>query len=135
MSHNTNSRITPQDDGITIIHKISEGNPGAVTVLMLLFKHNERIDPQSWMGPLGTILDLDTHGIYGSNIWILFKDICKQDIVMFVALFRAVQLGIISSTVVKDVIDRKQGVSIDLPTILEAVKSRLEYFNPEPIKQ
>lgn len=135
MSHNTTSRITLQDDAITIIHKISEGNPGAVTVLMLLLKHNKRIDPQSWMGPLGTIIYLDTHGIYGSKIWILFKDVCKQDIVMLVALFRAIELDIISSTVVKDVIDRKQGVSIDLPTILEAVKRNLEHFNTEPIKQ
>lgn len=51
-----------------------EGNPGALSVLMKLAE-----DP---MG-LIYILDLDDMGMRGSQIWVAYKDHCKQDIAAF----------------------------------------------------
>ena len=61
--------------GMNIIDSItamSAGNPGAISVMCMLVKRDE-------IG-FGDILHLDDMEIYGSDIWICFKDICKQDI-------------------------------------------------------
>lgn len=48
-----------------IILELAEGNPGAITVL-------SKITAQS-------VADLRTLGIYGSDIWGLYKAICEED--------------------------------------------------------
>lgn len=53
--------------------KMSEGNPGALTVLMILIKEDE-------MNIVKYILALDTLEIYGSNIYILWNDCCDRNI-------------------------------------------------------
>ena len=50
---NTMSRIELNDNLMSIIVKMAEGNPGAATVLMELYSEAEAIDPQSAMGGLG----------------------------------------------------------------------------------
>ena len=86
-------RIGLEDTIISAVMKLAEGNPGAVTVLMQAAKENHRIDPDCAFRELGPILSLDTHHIYGSNIWILFKDVCGQRIAAMLAVLRACQLG------------------------------------------
>jgi len=88
-------RIELHDSFHTIIYKMSGGNPGAISVLMGLLKFNEKIDPDSVMGPIGAILSLDTHKVWEEKIWILFKDVCQGNIVHMVALLRSVGMGII----------------------------------------
>lgn len=67
-------RIELSDSAVDIMVKMSEGNPGAITVLMQLMKE-----------PIGLmdVLTLDDMGIRGSQIWVGYKDYCKQDIVKF----------------------------------------------------
>jgi len=57
-----------------ILFKLSEGNPGAITVLMQMLKQ-----------PLGflQILHLDDMNMWGSQIWVGYKYYCGQDIVKF----------------------------------------------------
>lgn len=59
---------------VTLVSKIarmSQGNPGAATVLMQAAKTQYSED---------VIARLDSASIHGSAIWILYKDICDEDI-------------------------------------------------------
>lgn len=90
------SRCQLTDSLMDCVVKISDGNPGAVTVLAKLYKECPTIDPDAAMGGFIHILALDDMEIYGSNIWILYKDVCEENIVNFITLLRAKQLGIIT---------------------------------------
>lgn len=92
--YNENQRIEITDTMQTAIIKIAEGNPGALTAAMTLCKVAQEVDPDSGFGPLGPLLSLDVEGIYGPNVWILFKDVCQHDPVRVLALFRVCQLGL-----------------------------------------
>ena len=87
------SRIELNDTVTDMMIKMSDGNPGAVTVMMQMLQEAENIDPQAIMGGVGAVLALDTHEIYGSNIWILYKDVCGGDLRKMIMLMRATQLG------------------------------------------
>jgi hypothetical protein len=91
------NRLSLADNPIQAITKMSEGSPGAVTVLVELMKSEPAIDPESDLGGIGSIMAMDDLGIYGSHIWILFKDVCKSNVGNVVTLFRATRLGLIDS--------------------------------------
>jgi hypothetical protein len=79
--------------------KLSDRNPGAVAVLADLLKpQTPPIDPDSALGPMGVLLSLDAHGIYGPDIWDLSKGCSEGDRVRFCAALRAVQLGLHNET-------------------------------------
>lgn len=67
-------RIEITDTIASMVDKMSEGNPGAMTVLMQLLNHSE----SGFM----EILGLDTNRLYGHRIWDLFK-LCGEDIERF----------------------------------------------------
>lgn len=131
------TRIDIMDDLVTIVTKMSDGNPGAISVMMQLIKESESIDPDAAMGPLAHILDLDSYGIYGSHIWILYKDICGEDIVNTIAVLRAVQLGLFKKWVLtKAINDIANGTPdesevIDVSKLLTAVRKELVNFAQE----
>lgn len=114
---------TPKD----ILVKMSEGNPGALSTLMQLMLKNEAIDPDSALAHVSAILFLDTLGIYGSNIYLLYNDICKRDFTSMVGVLRAVQLGILQRHILMMAING-EGASIDVSGLLEEVKKRLPRF-------
>ena len=124
---NTKTRLDLNDAMFETIYKMSEGNPGAITVLSQVLSEGGRIDPDNAFGPLGIIMGLDSNGIYGSDIWVLYKDICGQDITNFVAVDRAIQLGFISG---KDVLSaiKTRSVKIDVDDLLSKVEKRLPLF-------
>jgi len=99
------SKLALTDTTIDAIMKMSEGNPGAVSVTTQMIHHTEQIDPDNLFGGLGNILRLDDMGIYGSHIWILFKDICGESIYNLTLLLRANQLGYVSESSIKEKID------------------------------
>ena len=90
------SRITLQDNFLTCIEKLVEGNPGAIEAIITVSEVYEKIDPDSAFGVLSPLFALDSHEIYGSNIYILYNDKCKRDPRKFILLLRAVQLGLFS---------------------------------------
>jgi hypothetical protein len=75
----TRERITLNDSPFDMMIKMSEGNPGAITALAELAKN----DPMGMNGVM-LILHLDDMGMRGSQIWVAYKDHCKQDIAAFV---------------------------------------------------
>ncbi|MES1989238.1 MAG: hypothetical protein V4440_14635 [Pseudomonadota bacterium] len=124
------ARIDLTDSGIDILMKMSDGNPGALTVIADLMKKESSIDPDSIFSQFGisTILSMDTHGIYGSDIWILFKDICKQNLVNVIGLLRAVQLGFLGEGELLSFIRNQSIEQTFLDEKIAQVKERLPNF-------
>ena len=120
-------RITLNDTVLDIVMKMTEGNPGAITVLGRLQREHAQIDPQNMMGWLGVVISLDSYGIYGSRIWMLYKDVCKEDLVNMVGIMRAVQMGLMSEKYLNDYIDNNPD-GVHLPTVLDAVREKLSEF-------
>lgn len=107
-----------QDTIFEVVLKMAEGNPGAVTILMRLIKEGEFIDRMDWMQGLGSIVELDHLGIYGSRIWVLYKDYNGEDLPRMIASLRAVQLGLLNA-------DDLRGGSFQTYKVAEAVVERL----------
>lgn len=134
------SRIQLTDSIPEVLTKLSEGNPGAVTVMIRLIQDGDGIDPDSWAGSLTPMLSLDSYRIYGSHIWILYKDICKQDIRCMCAVLRSVQLGMTSPERLKaEIRERSEGVEprnpLDAREILKGVMEYLPAFNRPAIQE
>jgi len=121
------TRIKLSDSIEDVMAKISGGNPGALTVCMNILKHAEEIDPDALVGGLAALLSLDTHGIYDCRIWMLYKDVCGEDLPTMLAVNRACQLGIISKDILNAAID-DYGNGIDIPDVVRQVKARLPAF-------
>jgi hypothetical protein len=129
-----NNKITLTDTFIDIVMKMSNGNPGAITVISQLFKEESKIDPDSALAPFGTILSLDAMGIYADKIWILYKNVCSSNIIRLVALIRANQLGFISNETIEDAIKPENVLkpnSIDTIYLLQKVQKQLPNFAKE----
>jgi hypothetical protein len=123
-------RIGANDTLKDTLIKLAEGNPGAINVMMQIVNKAAIIDPDSALGPFGCLLNLDSFGIYGSRIWMLYKDVCDEDITKTIALLRAVQLGILSRLDIQRAIDNR-GNDIDVDTIIELVKIGLPNFGKQ----
>jgi hypothetical protein len=125
-------RLTGQDNAMTAIMKLAGGSPGALQVCSQMFKRGPEIDPQGGIGGFGTLLQLDSLHIYGSRIWLLYKDICRENLVTTMACLRGWQLGIVNQKDLIRAIDNAESGnrahSLDLPAILAAVRARIGDF-------
>lgn len=128
ISMNRNTRIKLDDTAMSATIKLSEGNPGALTVCIEILEKGEDIDPDHILGGLGILLIFDSLAIYGSRIWMLYKDVCKQDIVKTVAVLRAAQLGILYEDKLQHAVDN-YGEGIDIEDIHKKVRQRLPRFS------
>lgn len=124
------SRIDLNDDVLAILLKLADGNPGAIDVMSRLVQSAEKIDPDSIFKGLGPLLSLDNMGIYGSEIWVLFKDVCGSSILNMMTLFRGAQLGIVDMGRVTAAArgDKQDFVFSD---ILDLVQEELPEFGKE----
>ena len=121
------SRIQLTDTFMGAAIKMSDGNPGALTVVARIIKEGGDIDPDGFMGGFGAVLGLDTHRIYGARIWMLYKDVCGEDLRVTLAILRSVQLGFLSESALNHAIDN-YGDGIDVPTFVAKVENRLPNF-------
>ena len=114
------------------IAKMSDGNPGGLTVMADLIKLNPIVDPDDAMGSWGVLFSLDNLDCYGSDIWVLFKDIYGSDHVKVLGVLRAIQLGKISSSVVSTQIQgcqNREAPTLDVDDLLKQVMADLPNFN------
>ncbi len=115
-----------------ILVEMAEGNPGALTVMMQMMERAEEIDPDSVLGAIGPLCGLDTLDCYGPKIWMLYKDVCNEDIIKVFAVLRAHQLGFISDTVINAAISnsRRLGDSekLNVDDCLKRVRKQLPMF-------
>lgn len=88
------SRLDLHDNLINIFMKMSDGNPGAITVLTRMMKEAPKYDKHQ-PNFIMHIVMLDSFQVYGWKIWVLWKDFCKEDPESFIMAIRAMQLGFI----------------------------------------
>ena len=124
------TRIKLNDTLIDAITRMSGGNPGALTVLIDLAKESSRIDPQSAMGAFSPILLFDSFNIYEERIWMLYKDVCNQDLVKTLACLRACQMGLLDPDELNRAINGETH-SIVTDDLLELLKTHLPEFNKD----
>lgn len=101
-------------------------------VCMRILNEGMNIDPDGMFGGLSILLMLDTYNIYGPRIWMLYKDVCGQDIVKTIAALRVCQMGLFPIEKLQHTID-SYGEGVDPDELLTMVKNRLPNFN-DPIK-
>ena len=123
-----NERITGNDTTESMLKKMSEGNPGGLRVCMDILTHTPKFDPTNAIGGIGPILLLDTLGIYGSRIWMLYKDVCGERLPYCLATIRGFQLGIVSKADLNYAIDN-YGDGINVEEIAAKVCERIPEFN------
>ncbi len=108
-----NCRIQLEMSMIEAIMAIVEGNPGSARVAMELIKDNERVDPLDVMGPWGPLLHIDMLGLYGPRLWMLYKNVCDQNVINTLAILRANQLGFISAGDLNRAINGEITIGVD----------------------
>jgi hypothetical protein len=125
-------RIKLTDSTMDVLMKMAEGNPGALTTCLQLIQ-SDRIDPDAFMGGLGKILDLDRMGIYGTDIYVLWSDICDCNTAKLITVLRAAQLGVVSDKTIADAASRQdysgKGM-IDITDLYRKVRKALPGFDP-----
>lgn len=121
------TKIKLSDTILDVVVKMGEGNPGALRVCTEILQEDKGIDPDNTLGGLETVLALDTLGIYGARIWMLYKDVCGEDLTKTLAVLRGWQLGQLAEDVIHHAIDN-WGAGIDCDDVLAKVQVRLPMF-------
>lgn len=109
-----------------VLWAISEGNPGAIHVIMDGMRYGESIDPDNAFQGYGLPLHLDEFQIYGSRVWMLYKDVCRENLAHTIGTLRSVQLGITSLDDLNSAIDGNN--KINLEDVLNRVCKELPRF-------
>lgn len=131
------SRIGLEDTARSAIIKMADGNPRALSAMFAMLENGQRIDPQGIMGGLGAILLLDTLGIYGTGICVLFNDQCNRDVRKLFVLLRAYQLGFLLDSLLQSIAACQTGENLlsdeEMQKLDEKVCKRLKKFEkPNP---
>ena len=129
---NRDIRIKLEDTTLDAVMKLSGRIPGALVVCRLIIDKGGQIDPDGMFGGLGILLMLDTFGIYERRIWQLYKDVCKQNLAMTIAILRSAQMGILKEEKLQFAIDN-YGKGIDIDYLYKKVKERLPNFSDEVV--
>lgn len=122
---NDSTRIHSADTVADALTKLSEGNPETSNLLRDLVAQAILIDP---FGDSNLVLrTLDTAGVYGARIQMLFKDVCSESASKTLAILRGFQLGIISQDQLDRTIDN-HGQGLDVDATLETVEQCVPNF-------
>jgi hypothetical protein len=100
------ARINLQDSITVAVAKMVDGNMGAMTALMDILKYGRTMDADD-LGGLQSLLFLDTLGIYGTDIYVLWSDICERNTAKMIAVLCAVQYGMFPAGLLKDACHRQ----------------------------
>ena len=109
------------------IAAVAGGNPGAISVCVQAIKNGAKIDPDSAFGGLAIIMDFDTYNITGERVWMLYKDVCRENLNDMMTVLRATQLGFVDIETVQHAIDNR-GAGLDIVECRRMVKERLPRF-------
>ena len=100
------SKIKLTDSMLDIAIKMSEGNPGALTLIMEIMKEGyEKIQ---------YILICDTLGLYGSRLYQLWNDCCQRDTNKVFKVLDKFQKGEINKEYLLNCIDQPYGLNIEI---------------------
>jgi hypothetical protein len=121
-------KIKFSDPVEVILGEMSEGNIGPLNVLIELIKLNDTLDPGGSLTGILIVLTLDDFEIYGPHIWVLYKDVCGQDIKKLVALVAACKLDILSPDKLREMSFRERKSetdNFDIDELYQKVKEKL----------
>lgn len=110
---NHNSILQLTDSTTDVFTKMSKGNPGALRALMEL----STAVPNGFL----MILLFDSWGIYGSDIYVLWSDICGRDARKMACVLKATQMGEFRSSTLKNACGRQDYSGKDLIPVDEFV--------------
>ena len=82
--------ISLSDSTMDMIVAMSEGNPGALTVLMGMLESDDPAAPIM-------ILSLDDMNIRGTQIWVGYKDHCGEDLAVFIQAIKDRELAMVQT--------------------------------------
>lgn len=122
-------QLTPAGEfpsAFEIISLLAEGNVGAVTVLAQWMKFGAQIDPDCALPPHWAMCMLDDMDLVGPRIWVLYKDVCGQDIRRFLGVLRAHQLGFLSEMDLQAAAGRDYPTALRDPQEVDALLARVE---------
>lgn len=91
-----------------VLVEFSEGNPGALTVLMELLQHYKD-DPEF----LITLMFLDNNEIYGSKLYMLWNDCCNRDINKTIETIKYLKDNNISKETIHKNLDRGRALPFE----------------------
>lgn len=120
------TKITEDMNMMDMMMVMSEGNPGALTVLMQMM--------QDFNGILNILL-LDSLNIRGSKIWGLYSDCCGKNVGKFNRTLMALRVG----TYTQEEIQGNLGLCYSLPFLddsiqIEGIPSYDQEFGPMDVK-
>jgi len=117
-----------------VAFKMSQGDPEAMAICVDLINRNGEIDP-SGIPRIQSLLYLDSMGLYGPKIVSLYR-VCHSELVSFIAVVRAWQLGHLRKQQVVYAIDRFESghptSGLDIEGVLAFVRGRLPNFSGAP---
>jgi hypothetical protein len=128
------TRIELSDNFLSAVTKLSEGNPGALTALMEMARLSPIVDPDSSLGNFSPLISVDSLNIYGTDIYVLWNDICDRDGVKALAVLRSTQLGLFSREILKDAAGRQDRTGksmVPVEELYQKVKEFLPNFHKE----
>ena len=108
--------------------KLSDGNPGAMTALMDVYRSVEQVDPYAVMGIITYILHIDRLEIYGTDIYVLWNDICDRDASKTIAVLKANTLDLISDQDLKDACHRQDRKGSEMVPVEELYSKVVEKY-------
>jgi hypothetical protein len=125
-------RIGWNDNTQAIIQKLVRSSPwndvgvNAFAAMRAMVACARWADQDGVWGEQGPLFDLDSLGIYGTDIWRLFNQVFRENALHAVAALRAEQLGLIPAEVLYAAIDGAPTPDGDV--ILAKVRERLPSF-------
>ena len=114
-----------------VVMAMAGENIGAATFCLQLLKDYKKYDPQSALGGLSPLYKLDELGLYNEKIWLLWKDICNENLGKFILLFRSVQLGFLDADQLIKFTDYRtmENGLVNFDLLLEKVSAQLPTFS------
>lgn len=104
----------------------------AVAICSEILRYGKSIDLDDLFEGFGSLMSLDSLGIWGNNIRLL-HEMCDRNITKMIAVLRAYQLGQLAGVTREKLMHAiaNKGEGIDLDAVMVAVKTRLPRFNSE----
>ena len=116
--------VMVKDTLMDIVIQMSAGNPGALSVCRQMIYTGAAVEPGNPFGGIGCMLAL---GIHGSEIWMLYKDVCRENLTRTLGVLRAWQLDFVTSEALIHAINHR-GEGIDADELLTQVREALPEF-------
>lgn len=110
---------------------MSDGKPGPINVLMMLLTAGAVIDPRAGLGGFQYVAWLDDFGIYGDDIFRLYKTVCNCSLITMMALFRGWNVGTVTKATIHELLREGQPMTDEeITRLITGVREHVPDFDP-----